>query len=158
MTISTKSIIILFMILTFLSGFLVIFNNNLKHKSTEQSVKLSYPNILLRNGNKLSLLNTSSPQSQPMVFDKLEEYKIYQSQQDVSETTPIIYLREENNIQGIDVYKIYPSPFDCENGTHTMSFENRIVPKIKEQSVKSNIFNNCGYMSYNNTELTTGKL
>lgn len=153
MTISSKNIVILFLILTFLSGFVVLFNNNIKNESKERPIKLSYPNILLRNGNTLSLLNTSSPDSHPMFFDKLEEYKNFQSEQDISK--PTIYLREENDIQGKDVYKIYPSPFDCEIGVHTMQLKNRVEPKIND-SIKANAINNCSYMSYDNTELKVG--
>jgi hypothetical protein len=153
MTMSSRNIVILFLILTFLSGFVVLFNNSINNESNEKPIKLSYPNILLRNGNTLSLLNTASPDSHPMIFDKLEEYEKYHSEGDTS--NPIIYLREENDIQGKDVYKIYPSPFDYEIGVHTMPLKNRIESK-EDDSIKANAFNNCGYMGYDNSELKVG--
>ena len=82
MTISVRNIIILFLVLVFLSGFIVVSNNNIYKDNSSQTLKTSCPNILLRNGNKLSLLNTKTPDIKPIIFNSLEEYKKYYDKQE----------------------------------------------------------------------------
>lgn len=154
MKIIAKIIVISFLVLTFLSGFVVVFNNSIQ-KMDEKTIKLSSPNLLLRNGNTLSLLETSQSNNNYVVFNKLEDYKQYQSQEDETQRKPTIYLREENDIQGKDVYKMYSDPFDCEIGVHTMTLKTKIEPKI-DDTIKANSFNNNSYMSYDKNELNVG--
>jgi hypothetical protein len=72
----------------------------------------------------------------------------------VIEKKPVIYLREENDVQGKDVYKVYSSPFHCEVGMHSMPLQKRNT-KINFP-VKTHKFNNTGYTSYDNSELKVG--
>ncbi len=116
---SVKNIVVLLLILVFLSGFVVILNNGVIKQEPDSSVKC--PNILLRNGNKLSLLNTKNPNIKPLLFDNLEEYKKYHDTQEKNGMScPILYIQEENNTQGKDVYKIYSNPFNVEIGSVSM--------------------------------------
>lgn len=153
-----KFIVISIVLITFISGFVVILNDNatIVNKSPEEQVKsrLMYPDLLVRNGNKLSLLNNTEPsKSKFMVFETLDDYKVYRKS--VGEKKPIIYLREENDVQGKDVYKIYPSPFKCEIGAQSIPLKKRKNKKDKEH--ETCIFNNTGYMGYDNTEVKEGK-
>ena len=153
-----KSIVISIVLITFISGFVVILNDNAKivSKPPEEHVKtrLMYPDLLVRNGNKLSLLNNTEPsKSKLIVFENLDDYKVYRKS--VGEKKPIIYLREENDVQGKDIYKIYPSPFKCEIGVQSIPLKKRKNKKEKEN--ETCIFNDTGYMSYDNTEVKEGK-
>ena len=72
---SVENIVVLMLILVFLSGFVVMLNNDVVKQEPESTVKC--PNILLRSGNNLSLLNTKNPNVKPLFFSNLEEYKKY---------------------------------------------------------------------------------
>jgi hypothetical protein len=152
-----KIIVISIVLITFISGFVVILNDNAKIvKPPEEHVKtrLMYPDLLVRNGNKLSLLNNTEPsKSKLIIFEKLDDYKVYRKS--VGENKPIIYLREENDVQGKDIYKIYPSPFKCEIGAQSIPLKKR--KNKKEKKNETFIFNDTGYMSYDNTEVKEGK-
>jgi hypothetical protein len=158
MTISVRNIIILFLILVFLSGFVVVSNNNIYKDNSSQTLKTSCPNILLRNGNKLSLLNTKTPDIKPIIFNSLEEYKKYHDKQEKNGTTcPILYVQEENDTQGKDVYKIYPNPFSVETGLLTMPLTQGIETMVTEKQIDDvMMLSQSGYTGYNTQELNIG--
>lgn len=75
MTIYIRVIVVSLLTLTFISGFVVVLNNGIKNKpieKKEKTINLSYPDLLVHNGNKLALLNIGS-YNQPRIFDKLED-------------------------------------------------------------------------------------
>jgi len=77
------------------------------------------PNILLRRGNRLLLFNTYLPESDtnPIPFYNLDEYTNYMEiQRNKGFRCPVLYLQEENDTQGKDIYRIRPSPFSLEGG------------------------------------------
>jgi hypothetical protein len=77
------------------------------------------PNVLIRNGNMLLLYNsTDSHDEMPVQFNNLDEYvEYYQKQKAAGSDCPVLYLQQENNAQGADVYRIRPSPFDQRGGS-----------------------------------------
>lgn len=158
---STKSILLLLLTLTILSGFMVILTQTNQPKQLEQPSKMSYPDILVRNGNKLHLLNSSNPSAKPMLFNNLEEYKQYHFQQlKKGSDYQVIYLQEENDVQGQDVYKIYSNPFDTRIGITTMPISNNET-NVRSDVVKydKNKFNKhigTDYNSYDVHELNLG--
>jgi hypothetical protein len=77
------------------------------------------PNILLRRGNRLLLFNTYLPESDtnPIPFYNLDEYTNYiEIQRNKGYRCPVLFLQEENDTQGNDIYRIRPSPFSLEGG------------------------------------------
>ena len=71
----------------------------------------SCPTLLIKRGNKLMLFNKNMPEIQgenPIFFDNLEQYTDYvQTQRALyNEECPILFLQEENNAQGENVYKL----------------------------------------------------
>jgi hypothetical protein len=77
------------------------------------------PNVLLRRGNRLLLFNTYLPESEmnPLPFQNLDEYLNYiEIQRNKGYRCPVLYLQEENDAQGKDIYRIRPSPFSLEGG------------------------------------------
>lgn len=154
MKITVKNIVILFLILIFLSGFIVVSNNSI---NTLQTLKTSCPNILLRNGNKLSLLNTKNPNVGPLIFNNLEEYQKYYDKEVISgKSCPILYIQEENDTQGKDVYKVYPNPFDIETGLLTMPLSNGIETMVSERNDYINLIEPNGYASYDLKVINAG--
>ena len=78
------------------------------------------PNVLIRKGNLLLLIDTHSPPQMgknPIIFKNLDEYTYYvSSQRDMGKKScPILFLQEESNAQGEDVYRVRPGPFDQQN-------------------------------------------
>ena len=89
------------------------------------------PDLLIRKGNALLLYNTSKPKddTNPIPFANLDEYIYYlEAQRKLGNTCPVLYLQEETNAQGEDVYRVRPSPFEQEGGLPTITDINKKNP------------------------------
>jgi cbb3-type cytochrome oxidase subunit 3 len=77
----------------------------------------SCADILVRRGEEIYLYNSKTPSVSPVTFKNLDEYVSYLEKQRESGTRcPVLYLQEENNAQGEDVFRIRPSFDGRENG------------------------------------------
>jgi len=66
-------------------------------------------------------------QEEPVMFNNLDEYINYVNyQKSLGSDCPILYLQQENDAQGNDVYRLRPSPFDQEGGMNPLSVPNTI--------------------------------
>ena len=87
--------------------------------------KSACPNLLVQRGNVLMLYNTEIPiedGKNPIPFFNLDEYINYvEIQRSRGIRCPILFLQEETNTQGEDVYRMRPSPFDLQGGLPTMT-------------------------------------
>ena len=159
--ISTFQILfVIFLILVFFSGFIVLLNNGLRttmventnNDNTNNNVS-GCPNLLVRKGNKLSLLNSNakySPGKNPLLFNDLEEYKKYVEIQNKNGFfCPVLYLQEENDSQGNDIYKMYSNPFKLENGLQSVQITKTDVKKTNNQEQNEIIFDQDQYQSFN---------
>lgn len=84
--------------------------NDDKELSIEESQE-SCPTLLIKRGNKLMLFNKNMPEirgENPIFFDSLEQYIDYvQTQRKLyNEECPVLFLQEENNAQGENVYRL----------------------------------------------------
>jgi len=83
------------------------------------------PDLLVKRGDVLLLYNTSKPlvdNKNPIPFFNLDEYINYlEVQRNKGIRCPVLYLQQENNTQGEDVYRIRPSPFDLQGGTPSVA-------------------------------------
>ena len=135
---SIRLLFFLFLIIVFLAGIYWIFNSNIKPSYNN---KLSFehmgnkdadcPNMLIRKGNALLLYNSSKPtdDTNPIPFANLDEYIYYlEAQRKLGNNCPILYLQEETNAQGQDVYRVRPSPFDQQGGLPAITDINRKTP------------------------------
>lgn len=64
------------------------------------------PDLLIQKGTKLYLYNTRQEEKEgvnPVIFNTLDEYTAYRTEAD---TCPILFLKQENNTQGKDVYRL----------------------------------------------------
>ena len=113
-----KMFFVLFLIITFLAGIYVI----LTPKGIAEGLENGggdCPDLLIQKGDKLLLYNTKKPEDEtnPIPFLNLDEYIFYLGQQrKEGNSCPVLYLQQENNAQGQDVYRIRPSPFDGQGG------------------------------------------
>ena len=84
------------------------------------------PNLLIQKGNTLLLYNTNVPEQDginPLPFYNLDEYIHYlETQRKYGIKCPVLYLQQENNAQGQDVYRIRPSPLNPEGATPAIAF------------------------------------
>jgi hypothetical protein len=85
--------------------------------NTHVELPESCPDLLVQRGAKLFLYFSKQPVvdgKNPVIFDSLEEYGKYMKELNDREKKecPILYLQQENNAQGNDVYRIRPSPYN----------------------------------------------
>ena len=101
------------------------FQNYIEDPATQENIEHpenrdpSCPDVLIGTDNGVLLLNTSQPRSErnPIRFANLDEYiRHVETQKKQGKNCPILYLQQENNAQGQDVYRMRPSPFSMEGG------------------------------------------
>ena len=99
---------------------------HLEQPSLDPPPSSSCPNLLIRSQNLLFLQNTNMPKSatNPMVFQNLDEYLLYlKSQRKQNIRCPVLFLQEETNTQGQNVYRMRPSPISMEGGGQVIMAE-----------------------------------
>jgi len=81
------------------------------------------PDMLVKKGQSLALYNTKQPVMEgknPILFQSLDDYiEFVRVQEKNGIKCPILYLQEEVNTQGENVYRMRPSPFDMQGGLST---------------------------------------
>lgn len=152
-----RILIIVLLIIIFTIGFIVLLNNE-SYKVNKSSS--SCPNLLVRNGNKLSLLNTNIPSDSVITFNTLEDYKKYiEKQKNQGIYCPVLYIQEENDAQGKDVYKMYSNPFEREGGLITIPLTNKEpMTDVIDSSRENPPFNVNNYPSFDPYGLNVGQV
>jgi spore cortex formation protein SpoVR/YcgB (stage V sporulation) len=128
----TKMLFILFLIIVFLAGLYAILNYNypskvekMENMDINDNSDNKCPNLLVQKGKVLMLYNTNQPileGKNPIPFFNLDEYIHYlEIQRGKGINCPVLYLQQENNAQGHDVYRMRPSPFDLQGGLPSMA-------------------------------------
>ena len=75
------------------------------------------PDLLIRRGAQIFLYRTQEPLLEgvnPIIFRNLDEYIAYHTKQGGS--CPVLFLQQETDAQGNDVYRMRSSPFDMQGG------------------------------------------
>ena len=114
-------------------------------------------NVLLKRGTSLLLYNTyqSENETNPIVFANLDEYvEFTENQRKTGVRCPVLYLQQENNTQGEDVYRIRPSPFTLEGGLPPVN-PNPIPPSDSSRS--NSKYNQGGYQGFDPHGQDVGK-
>lgn len=116
-------LLIIFFIGLYLYTFNLFFKNTCSQESfdeTNESSSSECPNLLINKGHVILLYNTKQPEEEgknPIPFKNLDEYIIYlETQRKNGINCPVLYLQQENDAQGKDVFRIRPSPFDQQGG------------------------------------------
>ena len=102
------------------------------------------PNMLVKSGNKLMLYFSNLPKSDvnPIIFDTLEEYSAFiETQRKEGLRCPILFLQEETNTQGEEVYRMRPNPYDLNGGGNVLP----VQPQEPSQPVKINDASRSGH-------------
>ena len=96
------------------------------------------PNLLVKKGNSLYLHNKAMPLEDgvnPKVFANLDEYiKYLDTQRKKGQMCPILYLQQESDTQGNDVYRVRPNPFDPAGG---LPLTSAIMKQADQRPVKA---------------------
>jgi hypothetical protein len=155
-----KILFIIFLLCTFLAGgyFYVIGNiepMENREENKETTSENSCPDLLIRSGSVLLLINTKLPKSDnnPLPFYSLDEYIHYlEIQKKKGIHCPVLYLQHSYDAQGNPVYKVRPSVSEPQGGlppssASTPSMQGNMAPSIgssigdliKEESTSTNI-------------------
>ena len=123
------------------------------------------PDLLIQRGPDFYLYNTKLPLTQganPIVFKSLDEYsKYYNSRLMAGKDCPPLFLQQENNAQGSDVYRIRPSPFNPfagipQNSPLVQSYDGQIVKE--EDASRDNGYNQNMYPGFDPENLYIGRI
>ena len=129
----SKYLIILFSLVVFFLGLYVyctgkfqIIDENLENR---KKVAPKCGNVLVKRGEHIYLYNTTDrSDAMPVHFNNLDEYIEYVKQQRAQGLNcPILFLQEESDVQGNDVYRVRPSPFDLQGGMQPINSVNEVV-------------------------------
>ena len=163
-----KILFIIFLLCTFLAGgyFYVVGNiepMENREENKETTSENSCPDLLIRSGSVLLLINTKLPKSDnnPLPFYSLDEYIHYlEIQKKKGIHCPVLYLQEETNAQGHDVYRVKSSLYSYEGaipGT-TNIYNNPKSPfKIMDASRDNGVYNANQYAGFDPTGLYVGR-
>lgn len=136
-----KMYITLIILIVFILGLYVYVNQDIKIKkeNLENRSKTSAkcPNVLVKRGEHLYLYNTTDrDDSIPMHFNNLDEYIEHVNKQRAQGLTcPILFLQQENDVQGNDVYRVRPSPFDLQGGMQPVDHVNPVIDASRSSEV-----------------------
>ena len=165
----TKILFQLFLIIVFLAGIYVIATfprrEHLTNKKDTLADDMSCPNLLVKKGNVLMLYNTEAAivdGVNPLPFYNLDEYINYlEVQRNKGLHCPVLYLQQENDAQGNDIYRLRPSPFQQDGGLPTTTTiykdDSRGVPvKVIDSNRANPPFNANNYAGFDPMGLHVG--
>jgi hypothetical protein len=123
------------------------------------------PDLLIQRGPVFYLYNTKLPLIQganPLIFNSLEEYgTYYNARKSTGKDCPPLFLQQENNAQGADIYRIRPSPFNPFAGVPSNSplvqpYDGQVVKE--EDASRDNGYNQNMYAGFDPENLYIGRL
>ena len=177
-------IFMLFLILSFLAGIYFCMNSHNLYQpfegmensvangsNRESSVRENRdntgsgcPNLLVRSGNSILLYNTNRPndETNPIPFSNLDEYANYLAIQRQKEVhCPVLFLQQETNTQGDDVYRMRPDIFNPQPGLlQNMPTPSNQPPKVVpviDASRESRVYNKNNYAGFDPYGLQIGE-
>lgn len=155
---SIQIIFIIFLCITFIFGlyFTMYFDycdpTKIENMEIKRPTADSCPDLLVKNGNILLLYDTKKETSEtnPIPFFNLDEYINYlEIQRENGINCPVLFVQQENNAQGKNVYKIRPGPFDLQGGLPEEIQEQPLYPQLHIDSNRSsNIYNKNNYPGF----------
>lgn len=107
-----------------------------KYEMVDEST-VNCPNVLIRRGNLLLLINTHRPPengTNPIIFNHLDEYIHYVKVQRETHNNycPVMFLQEESNAQGKNVYRVRPGPFDQQGGSPSPEMSSNNIKDVHD--------------------------
>ena len=125
---TAASIFVMLLLLTLVIGFITCLSKSSSEGfedyvhnagSQPQPREATCPDLLIGTDNGILLLNSNEPRGEnnPIRFNNLDEYIHHADQlKKNGKNCPILYLQQESNAQGEDVYRMRPSPFSMDGG------------------------------------------
>jgi hypothetical protein len=111
------------------------------------------PDLLIRQGNELMLYNSRIPvvkDMNPLVFSNLDEYIDFtRNERTKGNNCPVLFLQHETDIQGKDVYRVRPNPFDLQPGLPSQSATQIAQAPIRNRKPAPIIDANTDHPPYN---------
>ena len=122
------------------------------------------PNLLVQSGNSILLYNTNRPndETNPLPFYNLDEYANYlEIQKHKGIHCPVLFLQQESNAQGDDVYRMRPDIFNpqpglLQNMPTPPNQPPKVVPVI-DASRESRLYNKNNYAGFDPYGLQVGQ-
>ena len=106
-----------------------------------ENAKVCGSALIKRGGKLLLFIDPNNSDEIPIEFENLDDYITYlDEQKSKGIDCPVLYLQQENDIQGNDVYRIRPSPFNQSGGMNPIN----VVP-IKDASRANYPYNSNQY-------------
>jgi len=159
--------IIIFVILIFLAGVYVystqsldtLIKPNIIEPSSKEGLQnsdektASCPNVLIKRGNSIYMYNNMDNHDEmPVKFDSLEDYIQYvEKQRSLGYDCPVLFLQQENDTQGKDVYRLRPSPLNQQGGLQPIT-----VAPIIDASRQNGNWNANNYAGFDPIGLQVG--
>ena len=147
---SNKALLIVgFCLIVFIFGLYVYTNNKIRFETFSETLRNKNneepecPNLLVKRGEHIYLYNTTDrSNSIPIHFNNLDEYIEYVNyQRSQGINCPILFLQNENDAQGNDVYRVRPSPFDQQGGMQPVGTTVDITdPRIISGDYNKNLY------------------
>jgi hypothetical protein len=167
-----KILFIIFIIISFLAGgYFYIFQDGIEgfdsvgdnKDNKDKDTNNTCPDLLLKSGSTLLLLNTKQPRSDmnPLPFYSLDEYiKYMEIQKKAGNSCPVLFLQEELNAQGHQVYRARSDPHSYEGALPAAPnvYNNPATPyKYIDANRESNTYNRNMYAGFDPTGLYVGR-
>lgn len=165
-----KILFIIFLLCTFITGgyFYVLQdirvegleNQDEKNKESKEN---TCPDLLIRSGSTILLINTKLPRSDtnPLPFNSLDEYIQYvEIQKRNGSNCPVLFLQEETNTQGHQVYRARSDPHSYEGAlpaTPNINNNTESPYKYIDASRESDTYNRNQYAGFDPTNLYVGR-
>ena len=170
-------IFIVFLLIVFVSGIFVCLNGGITsycatckpggiREYMETDVKdTSCPNMLVKRDDTFLLYNNFLPEKEgenPLIFKSLDEYIGYlDGQKTKGIHCPVLYLQQESDAQGNDVFRMRPSPFQMDGGLQPMPMfdMDKITPvKMVDATTEDPKYNQGQYPAFDPTSQYIGKI
>ena len=128
-----RSLFLLFLIIIFLFGlYVTMFHESFAQRENMETSDC--PDLLVKENNVLLLYNTKLPtgKNNPIPFFNLDEYINYlEGERKKGKKCPILFLQQETNAQGKNVYRVRKNPFDQEGGLPTDFIDHeKVTPRL----------------------------
>ena len=152
-----KSVKIIVILVLFVLGFIYV--TTYKHIHLVETFELNNqcPNLLVKKGNELHLVNTKKamiPGVNPIKFKNLEEYaEFVKYQKHMKINCPILYYEETYDTQNNKGYRLLNDPFDKNSGlpshfSDNYNINNRKNVKINDATMDKPPYNHNQYQGF----------
>lgn len=153
-----RTLFLIFLIILFLFGlYATMFHESFISKENMETQDC--PDVLVKENDILLLYNTKMPtgKNNPLPFYNLDEYINYlEIQRSKGINCPILYLQQEINAQGKNIYRVRKNPFDTEGGLPTDLVDMEKVTARIDSSNDNPPFNSNMYPSFDPIGLHIG--